>query len=200
MSVPSTTLVDAMEGVTTGLLRQLDPGLRTPTDRSMHDALDVAAAPGPRGSVRVGIDVVMTADVDDSVRRLGDRYLHRIYTAHERHCCRVGYRASGAPHGYSIEGLAARFAAKEATLKVLRPVGVRPEWRSIEVYRTKEGGCELRLTGRAAAMAREAGIGQLVVSLTHEPTVGAAVVVGMCGPGDGRRSDDRIETEGNDHG
>ena len=199
MSIPSNTLVDAMEGVTTGLLRQLDHAILPFGERGEPARVGATPPATPSDRVRVGIDVVMTTDVDDSVRRLGDRYLHRIYTAHERHCCRVGYRASGAPHGYSIEGLAARFAAKEATLKVLRPVGVRPEWRSIEVYRTKEGGCELRLTGRAAAMAREAGIGQLVVSLTHEPMVGAAVVVGVCGMGLGG-SMDETDAEGNDHG
>ena len=61
---------------------------------------------------------------------------------------------------YSYESLAARFAAKEAMVKVLRPVGARPEWRDIEVHRADSGWCEIRLSGRAAAMADEAGIEQ----------------------------------------
>jgi holo-[acyl-carrier protein] synthase len=78
-----------------------------------------------------------------------------------------------------MESLAARFAAKEATVKVLRPVGIRPEWRTIEVHRVEEGWCELRLSGLAAALAAEAGIRQLAVSLTHESLMAAACVVGM---------------------
>ena len=34
---------------------------------------------------------------------------------------------------------AARFAAKEATIKVLRPVGHQPDWRSVEVRRDAGG-------------------------------------------------------------
>ena len=73
--------------------------------------------------------------------------------------------------------LAARFAAKEATIKVLRPEGHQPDWRSVEVRRDPNGWCTLALTGHAAALAEQAGIADLAVSLTHEGDVAAAVVV-----------------------
>ena len=85
---------------------------------------------------------------------------------------------------YSYESLAARFAAKEATVKVLRPVGARPDWRDIEVHRSSDGWTEIRLFGKAAVLAAEAGIDELAVSLTHEGSTAAAVVVGVCRPGD----------------
>jgi holo-[acyl-carrier protein] synthase len=78
--------------------------------------------------------------------------------------------------------LAARFAAKEATIKVLRPVGHQPDWRSVEVRRHSEGWCTMALSGHAAALADQAGIAELAVSLTHEGDVAAAVVVALCGP------------------
>ena len=131
--------------------------------------------------VRVGVDLVVVAEVAEAVGRFGDRYLHRLFTPHELDCCRVD-----AVHGgYSMQSLAARFAAKEATVKVLRPVGARPEWRSIEVCRSGGGWCDLRLTGRAAALAAEGGIEGWAVSLTHESMMAAAVVVGTL-RGDGR--------------
>jgi holo-[acyl-carrier protein] synthase len=132
---------------------------------------------GPVPPMRVGIDMVLVADVADSVERLGHRYLHRVFTPHERACCRMGRSVRSST--YSMESLAARFAAKEATVKVLRPSGIRPEWRSIEIHRVEGGWCDLRLSGLAAALADEAGIRQFAVSLTHESMMAAACVVGV---------------------
>jgi len=145
-------------------------------------------------ALRVGIDLCAVSDVAESVERFGDHYIQRIFTPHEIECCRgarlAGEADRGAPTGpgprptaapaYSYESLAARFAAKEATLKVLRPVGARPEWRDIEVHRTPDGWTEIRLSGQAAALAAEVGMDELVVSLTHEESTAAAVVVGVC--------------------
>lgn len=133
--------------------------------------------------VRVGLDLVDPAEVAASVARFGDRYVTRVFTDHEIECCRRPDRAGSEP-AYAIESLAARFAAKEAVVKVLRPVGMQPEWRSIELHRMTGGWCEIRLFGTAAALAAEAGIVGLAVSLSHEQTLAAAVVVGWCTPRD----------------
>jgi holo-[acyl-carrier protein] synthase len=144
-------------------------------------------APSHRSSsVRVGVDLVSVAEVVESVERFGDRYVRRIFTPHEVACCQSDIPPEGTDPHYSFESMAARFAAKEATVKVLRPVGPRPEWSDIEVHRSGSGWCEIRLTGQAAALAAEAGIDQWAVSLTHHASMAAAVVVGMSGP-DGRR-------------
>ncbi len=149
---------------------------------------DARCAPGRRerqdgdesASLRVGIDLVTVSDVARSVGRFGDHYVHRIFTPHEVECCRCGSRAPGIPRSYSYQSLAARFAAKEAVVKVLRPVGPRPEWRDIEVVRAPDGWTGIRLSGQAATLAAEAGIDQLAVSLTHEGCTAAAVVIGVC--------------------
>ena len=119
-----------------------------------------------RASIRVGTDLTRVADVAASIERFGDRYLRRLFTEHEL------ATSGGAP-----ERLAAKRAAKEATIKVLRPTGAQPDWRSIEVRRGASGACDLRLTGTAAVMAAEAGIAELAVSLTHEHDLAAAFVV-----------------------
>jgi holo-[acyl-carrier protein] synthase len=131
--------------------------------------------------VRVGLDLVEVAVVADSVERFGDRYVSRIYTDHEIACCRRDGR-DGPGTTYAMESLAARFAAKEAVLKVLRPVELQPAWRNIELHRMTGGWCEIRLSGRAAKLAAEAGLGEFSVSLSHESTLAAAVVVGWCTP------------------
>src|SRR5579859_2444181 len=120
------------------------------------------------GSVRVGTDLCSVDDVADSVERFGDRYLQRVYTDHELEYC------SSDP-ARSAERLAARFAAKEATVKVLRPTDARPDWRTIEVRRDPAGWCELALTGSAARLAREADIGALALSMSHDAGMASAV-------------------------
>ena len=144
------------------------------------------AAPVGPPEVRVGVDLVMVAEVARSVETLGDRYVHRIFTPHEVACCQVPAAVGPGPaptvgpaYTYLLDSLAARFAAKEAALKVLRPDGPRPEWRAIEVHRDAGGWCELRLTGAAALLAERAGLGPLAVSMTHEGGVAAAVVVAV---------------------
>jgi holo-[acyl-carrier protein] synthase len=124
-------------------------------------------------TVRVGVDVTEIAEVADSLARFGDRYRQRLFTEHELESC-PGDPERAAP------GLAARFAAKEAALKVLRPRGARPEWRSIEVWRHADGWCDIRLHGGAARLAREQGIYDMAVSLTHDAGIAAAAVVAQC--------------------
>ena len=117
----------------------------------------------------MGVDVTSVADVAASVQRFGHRYLDRIYTAHELDSCQ------GAPDVVAA-GLAARFAAKEATMKALRIGADAPPWRSIEVRRDPSGACDLVLSDDAARMADEAGIQGLSLTMSHEGPIAVAVV------------------------
>jgi holo-[acyl-carrier protein] synthase len=113
--------------------------------------------------LRVGIDTVSVASVSDALAAHGDRYLERVYTARERADCK------GDP-----ERLAARFAAKEATLKALRVGEGEVPWTAIGVEKAESGAVDLVLTGPAAARAGQA---MLSVSLTHEAGLASAVVI-----------------------
>jgi holo-[acyl-carrier protein] synthase len=125
-----------------------------------------------RSRVLVGVDLTRVAEVAASIERFGDRYLRRLFTEHELSSCR------GRPETVAA-GLAARFAAKEATIKVLKPEAARPDWRSMEVRRAPSGACEMHLTDYAARLAVAAGITDLAVSLSHEGDLAAAVVVAL---------------------
>ncbi len=153
-----------------------------PVDRRLEHRLEQRLEQGAEElrtvpSVRVGIDLVEVDEVAGSVRRFGDRYLHRLFTPHELASCRTDRGTAGPGDAYSAESLAARFAAKEAVVKVLRPVGARPEWRTIEVHRSDAGWCEIRLSGRAAGLAAEARLADFTVSLTHESMMAVAIVM-----------------------
>jgi holo-[acyl-carrier protein] synthase len=121
--------------------------------------------------ILVGIDLVAATAVEQTLRAAhGERYLQRVYTEREVEDCRTGA-------GVDPERLAARFAAKEATLKVL-PVGNEGlALTTIEVCREPSGRVHIELSGRAAELAADAGITELSVSLTHEAGFAAAVVV-----------------------
>ena len=119
-------------------------------------------------TLRVGIDTVAVASVQEAIDRHGDRYLTRVYTPRELADC-----------GGDAERLAARFAAKEATIKALRAGAGGLPFTAIEVRRDATGAVDLVLTGAAADLAAAAGITELAVSLTHEKGLASAAVVGM---------------------
>jgi holo-[acyl-carrier protein] synthase len=125
-------------------------------------------------SIRVGLDLVAVESIADALRASHrDRYLDRVYTEREVLDCQTG-------NGIDAERLAARFAAKEATLKVLPLADEGVSLRSIEVLREPSGRVRIQLTGRAAEIAGEAGVMDLALSLTHEGGFAAAVVIAEC--------------------
>jgi holo-[acyl-carrier protein] synthase len=90
-----------------------------------------------------------------------------------------GERSDVAAHRDPAPSLAARFAAKEATMKALG-VGLGAiDWHDVEVVRLPSSAPSLRLTGRAAARATDLGIEDWKVSLTHSGLVAEAVVVAL---------------------
>jgi holo-[acyl-carrier protein] synthase len=122
--------------------------------------------------VLIGVDVQSIDEVERSINEFGDRYLSRIYTDHERESCQGEARVLAG-------GLAARFAAKEAVIKLLDVGDEAPDWRSIEVRRTESRRPEILLHGRAADVARRTGAEELSVSLSHDGDVAVATVVAL---------------------
>ena len=116
--------------------------------------------------LRVGTDLISVPEVREAIAAQGDRYLSRIFTPEER-----------ADTGDDPARLAARFAAKEAVVKVLRPGDDAVPWNDIRVRRHPGGWTDLVLRGRAAERAREACLDDWAVSLTHEGDLASAVVI-----------------------
>jgi holo-[acyl-carrier protein] synthase len=125
------------------------------------------------GDIRVGVDVASVSAVARSIDQFGDRYLCRLFTPAERERC-------AGPAGPIVESLAARFAAKEACVKVLRPGERQINWRSIEIRQEPDASCSIDLSGHAAELARLGGICSLSVALSHEGDIAVAVVFAWC--------------------
>jgi holo-[acyl-carrier protein] synthase len=120
-------------------------------------------------TLAVGVDLVKVDEVQEAIACFGDRYLDRVFTAHELAC-------AGGEAEVRARHLAARFAAKEATMKALGPDDRLPAWRSIEVRQEPGGRCSLRLSGHAAKLARRFHLSEFAVSLSHEGPIAVAVV------------------------
>jgi holo-[acyl-carrier protein] synthase len=87
----------------------------------------------------------------------------------------VGERALADSRRDPIPTLAARFAAKEAVMKVLG-VGIGAiDWHDVEVVREESGRPRLVVTGRAAALAAAVGVVSWHLSLSHSALVAIAV-------------------------
>ncbi len=123
------------------------------------------------GRLRVGTDLVEIAAVQASIDQFGIRYLQRVFTDAELATCRDG-------DGWSAPRLAARFAAKEATVKVLRPLDGM-SYDRVEVVLDTEGAPDLRLHGSARKRADEIGLRDSSLSLSHDGGYALAVVAAV---------------------
>lgn len=118
----------------------------------------------------IGTDLAEVERIGKSVERFGDRFLNRVYTAHER-----SYAMRKANWA---ERLAARFAAKEAGMKAIGTgLSGGVSWQHFEVAHEPSGRPTLRLYGVARAVADAMGVKKISVSLTHTKTTAFAVVI-----------------------
>jgi holo-[acyl-carrier protein] synthase len=120
--------------------------------------------------VRVGIDLVKISSIARSLERHGERFTRKLFTESEIAYCSKDERLAA-------QRFAARFAAKEATVKVLRPGGRWVRWRDIEVRRDASGWCDIVLHARAEQLARAAGLRALALSMSHQADFATAIVV-----------------------
>jgi holo-[acyl-carrier protein] synthase len=118
----------------------------------------------------IGTDLAEVERIGKSVERFGERFLTRIYTAHER--------AYAMRKANWAERLAARFAAKEAAMKAIGTGltgGV--SWQHFEVANEPSGRPTLRLFGVALQIADDMGVKRVSISLTHTKDTAFAVVI-----------------------
>ncbi|PDW02257.1 holo-ACP synthase [Candidatus Viridilinea mediisalina] len=125
-----------------------------------------------------GVDIIEVARMRRAVERWGQRLLQRIFTPGELADCAL---PGG---GLRFEGLAARWAAKEAVAKaaglglagLAAGPGMHVHWRELEVVRAPSGQPSLCFHGAAAVALGEI---EWVLSLSHSAEYAVASVVGM---------------------
>jgi len=120
--------------------------------------------------VGLGIDIVEVDRIESAIRRYGQRFLQRVFTAAEIEYCQSKANA--------FERFAGRFAAKEAAMKAIGTGwrrGVR--WRDFEVVREPSGRPSIRFSGVAAGFAERLGTTRALLSITHTSAQAIAQVI-----------------------
>ena len=119
-----------------------------------------------------GIDLVDCPRIEEMVRRHGERFIERIFTAAERNYAETNKNR--------IEKLAGRFAAKEAVLKLVG-TGWRGKiaWTDIEIINNSSGQPEVTLAGEVEKIADKLGIKHISVSITHTANFAIASAVAL---------------------
>ncbi|MEO6239418.1 MAG: holo-ACP synthase [Vicinamibacterales bacterium] len=119
--------------------------------------------------VGLGFDATDIPRVRDVFERYGDRFLNRVFTEGEIAYCKR--------HRDPVPSLAARFAAKEATMKALGTGHSRGVlWKDIEVFR-QHGPPQLRLTGGARRRFDVMQARRSLLTLTHSDALAMAQVL-----------------------
>ncbi|MCB9838853.1 MAG: holo-ACP synthase [Phycisphaeraceae bacterium] len=120
-----------------------------------------------------GIDLVDIARFERTLTDHPERFRERCFTENERAYALAHPRRES-------QHLAARFAAKEATLKAIG-TGWRDgiAWTDIEVRLLPSGAPTLHVGGKAGEIAAQLGITGWLVSLSHTDTHAIASVIAL---------------------
>ena len=114
----------------------------------------------------VGIDFVEVKRIKSSLDRFGEHFLKRIFTGEEVKYCQSKKKPE--------ISLAARFAAKEATMKALGTGwSSRVKWTDIKVKNNEKGAPLVELQGKAKELLQNR---KIALSLSHTEEYAVAVV------------------------
>lgn len=116
----------------------------------------------------IGIDLVEISRLETLYKKLGEKFLRRVFTVSERQYI----LAKKNPY----PSMAARFAAKEAVFKALNLRDRGVSWQDIEVISLPRGAPSLSLRGGAAQQAKKNKVRKILISLTHSKEIAAAFV------------------------
>lgn len=121
--------------------------------------------------IGVGVDIVDIDRIERLLERYGETFSRKVFTEREMAYC--GRMARPAVH------YAGRFAVKEAFYKALPPpCQAVAHWHSIETRSDADAGrpSVTVLDERLAAALADAGVGEILVSISHERHMGIAYV------------------------
>ena len=121
----------------------------------------------------IGTDIIEISRIEKAINRWGEHFLRRVYTQPEL-----------SRYGGSPQSLAARFAGKEAVIKLLGGGEGGLAWREIEILSQPNGKPLLNLYGRARHQANRLGIKEIAVSLAHSKEHAIASAIGTTEAGD----------------
>ncbi|XZE21459.1 holo-ACP synthase [Pirellulaceae bacterium SH449] len=110
--------------------------------------------------ISIGTDIIECVRIAQMIEKHGEVFLQRVFTRREIEYC--SSRKAATQH------YAGRWAAKEAVLKVLGTGWARGiQWTDLEIQNEVSGAPIMKLAGKAAEIAKERGIKEIMVSISH---------------------------------
>ena len=122
---------------------------------------------GELAKMAVGIDIIEINRIEQAMLNWQNSFLKRIYSEVELETCQN-----------KASRLAVRFAAKEAVMKALGTGTTNINWHDIEVISDANGAPLIQLYGEARNIAKNIGISEFSISLSHSKQYAIAFVVG----------------------
>lgn len=135
-------------------------------------SLTGASLNGVQGVIGIGTDIIECDRIAQMMEKHGESFIQRVFTADEIEYC--------SRHRTADQHYAGRWAAKEAVLKVLGTGWAKGiQWTDVEVVRDVSGAPSIRLRNRALEIARERGIRDVLISISHCKAFATAFAVGV---------------------
>lgn len=118
----------------------------------------------------IGIDAVDISEMGRLCEDLGGPFVTRVFTEAER--------SQAAGRANPAECLAGKYAVKEAAFKALAHLTRAGfDFRTVETLEDDDGCPHVTCAGALAPVLAEAGVSELLVSITNEGNVATAIVL-----------------------
>ncbi len=122
--------------------------------------------------IAIGTDIIECVRIAQMIEKHGEVFLQRVFTQREIQYCSSRKAAN--------QHYAGRWAAKEAVLKVLGTGWAKGiQWTDIEVSNEVSGAPTLSLSGKAAEIARDRGIREVMITISHCRNYATAFATGV---------------------
>ncbi len=122
--------------------------------------------------ISIGTDIIECVRIAQMIEKHGEVFLQRVFTQKEILYC--SSRKAATQH------YAGRWAAKEAVLKVLGTGWTKGiQWTDVEIVNEVSGAPVIKINGKAANIASERGIREVMISISHCRSYATAVATGV---------------------
>jgi len=122
--------------------------------------------------ISIGTDIIECVRIAQLIEKHGEVFLQRVFTQKEILYC--SSRKAATQH------YAGRWAAKEAVLKVLGTGWAKGiQWTDVEIVNEVSGAPMITLAGKAADVARELGISEVMITISHCRAYATAFATGV---------------------
>lgn len=122
--------------------------------------------------VGLGTDIVEVERIAKMIERHAASFVNRIFTPNEIAYCQQ--------RKFSAEPFAGRWAAKEAVMKALGTGFIQgTHFQEIEVVTEESGRPRIVLHGSTAELAKQLGIGEILVTMSHCREYATATAIGL---------------------